>query len=667
MATGMEIRMLGPLLVRRDDGSGVRDEAWRTSKTLDLLRLLALHNGEAVPVRTIVDLLWPDVEESRGRASLRTAASQLRKVLGDDCLERRIGGLVLVGAWVDVQTFEDLLTQAATCAREGDHHGTVSAVKHAEALWVGDLDLPDHPGDWMFEARERLHRLRCRALLDAAEAAAAVCWMRDSLAFAERAASLAPSEEASRALMRSLAGVGEIEKALEVFERTRRDLAREYGADPSPQTRALHVQLMTGTAAPARRAETVGHGETVVALRELLEAAAREDDVGHGTLIWLEGEPGSGRDSVTRAACRAAGMGLHELGREIWFGHAADLVPAAAEAAPDDVVLLPASTTVQPGSIPSLECLVRRHGGLVVVPVRQVPVEGRRHPVVRVGTLSDDELADLAETVLQGTPSPSLLDRLRAASGGLSGAACRMAQAWRAEGRVVWSVDGLELTDMRVPYLPTASLCVRRRLRMMSPYARDIVEALALIDDDTDPDEIVAVVCALHCAATPEEVRAALEQLVETENVVAGWRGYRLLDQAVCTEFATWMRPTLRRRLSVLIAEHVSLPLVRRVELLAAAGEHDRAVQLGGAALELARQWGDTVAEATLLSALSGGPAHRRSGLEMAETLPVPTPRLPAVLEGGTRAGRSLLDRLHGFAGLAMVQELEPLALLLGA
>ena len=661
----MEIRMLGPLLVRRHDGSGVRDDEWRTSKTLDLLRLLALHNGEAVPVRTIVDLLWPGVAESRGRASLRTAASQLRKALGEDCVERRIGGLVLVDSWVDVQTFEGLLTEAATCARVGDHQGTVAAVKHAEALWVGDLDLPEHPGEWMYEARERLHRLRCRALLDAAEAAAAVCWMRDSLAFAERAASLAPSEEASRALMRALAGVGEIEKALEIFERTRRDLAREYGADPSPQTRALHVQLMTGTAAPTRRGETIGHAETVVALRDVLETAAREDDTGQGTLVWLEGEPGSGRDSVTRAACRAAGLGLHELGREIWFGHAADLMPAVADASPSDVVLLPASTTVQPGSLTALESLVRRHGGLVVVPVRQVPVDGWRHPVVRVGALPDADLADLTELVLQGTPSASLLDRLRAASGGLSGAACRTAQAWLAEGRVVWSVDGLALTDKRVPYLPSASLCVRRRLRMLSPYARDAVEVLAVVDDETDPDEIVAVVCALHGAATPDEVRAALEQLVETEHVVAGRRGYRLLDQAVCTEFATWMRSTVRRRLSVLVAEHVSMPLVQRVELLAAAGEHDRAVQLGGAAFELARQWGDTVAEAALRSALSGVPAHRRQ--TMPEDRPVPEPRGPAVLEGSARASRTLLDRLQGFGGLAMVQELEPLALLLGA
>jgi DNA-binding SARP family transcriptional activator len=664
----MEIRMLGPLLVRRHDGSGVGDEEWRTSKTLDLLRLLALHNGEPVPVRRIVDLLWPGVPESRGRASLRTAASQMRKTIGDACVDRRIGGLVLVGAWVDVQAFEELLGVAARCAADGDHEGVVSSVKHAESLWVGDLDLPDNPGDWLYDVRERLHRLRCRALLDAAESAATVRWMRDSLAFAERAAALAPSEEASRALMRALAGVGEIEKALEVFEQTRHDLARDYGADPSPQTRALHVQLITGMAAPARRSEVVGHDTAVRALVDVL-SSARDRVEGEGTLVWLEGEPRSGRDSVARAACRTAGTALHELGREVWFGHATDLAPTVAAVPASDVVLMPAVMTVQPGWMPALESLARRHGGTVVMPVRHVPVEGRRHPVVRVGALADDEITALAERVLQGTPSPALLARLRAASGGLSGAACRTAQTWLGEGRVVWSADGLELTDRPTAYLPAASLRVRRRLRMLSPFARDIVEVLAITQDETDAEEIVAVVGALHRAATPEQVQAALEQLVATEHVVPGWKGYRLRDDAVRAEFATWMRPTLRRRICVLVVEHVSLSLVRRVDLLVAAGEHERAVQLGRAALELAQRRGDTATQAALRGAMLSLPSRQRLALAETDRLTMPEPRDPAPLESTarTRGGR-VLDRLHGLAGLVAIHvELQPLGLLLGA
>ena len=50
----IEIRLLGPLYVRRADSTLVEPGAWRTGKTLDLLRLLALgapHPGSVGPQR----------------------------------------------------------------------------------------------------------------------------------------------------------------------------------------------------------------------------------------------------------------------------------------------------------------------------------------------------------------------------------------------------------------------------------------------------------------------------------------------------------------------------------------------------------------------------------------------------------------------------------------
>ena len=69
-ADRVEIRVLGPLRVRRADGSDVEHSAWRTKKTVDLLSLLALQVGHPVPVARIVECLWPDVPEHRGRACL---------------------------------------------------------------------------------------------------------------------------------------------------------------------------------------------------------------------------------------------------------------------------------------------------------------------------------------------------------------------------------------------------------------------------------------------------------------------------------------------------------------------------------------------------------------------------------------------------------------------
>ena len=43
----IRIRLLGPFEVRRPDRSMVGLTEWRTGKTMDLLRILALNNGRA--------------------------------------------------------------------------------------------------------------------------------------------------------------------------------------------------------------------------------------------------------------------------------------------------------------------------------------------------------------------------------------------------------------------------------------------------------------------------------------------------------------------------------------------------------------------------------------------------------------------------------------------
>ncbi len=576
----IEIQMLGPMLVRRSDGSAVTAGEWRTAKTLDLLRLLALHNGEAVPAASLLLKLWPDVDESRGRASLRTAASQLRKVLGEDCVDRRAGGLVLQNAWVDTQAFLTLVGDAAASRRAGDHARVVATVEEAEALYVGDLDVSDAPRDWLFEARDHLREARCRALLDASDAAASLCWMRDSLELATRAAEIDTCEESSRALMRALAGVGELDKALGVFERVRRDLAERYGVDPSPQTRALHLQLLTGTADRRRHVGLVGHADAQQALTATLTRLIRQAP--GGGLVWLVGEPGSGRDALAAAACREAGLLLHDLSVDPWGGAGVPLRIATADVPDSDVLLMPHAESVPQHAQKMLDTLALQHGGVLIVPVSTAPaVEDARHVTVAVGSLGDGDLALLAELVLQGMPSDRLLRVLRAESSGLSGLVCRVARTWLAEGRVVWSVDGLELADGGGPRVMSTFASLRRTLRLMSPFAEDVVDALAVAEVEVGADDLLAVVRRLRPGADADEVRAALSELVEAEIVVRGIEGYRLREGNAHPEIVAWMRPRLRQRMHLIVAEEVPMVVQQRQTLLVAAGERAAAEELG--------------------------------------------------------------------------------------
>ena len=557
----MEVRMLGPLQVRRSDGTAVADNEWKTTRTLDLLRLLALHNGEPVPVPFILEAVWPNADENRGRASLRTAASQLRKVLGPNTVERRLSGLLLHGAWVDTQAYETLLTEAAASRRAGDLARTVAAVQESEALYVGDVDLPDRPGDWLYAAHDHLRRERCRGLLTGAEAAAELFWMRDSLRLAERAAAIEQCEEVTRVLMRGYAGLGEMEKALAVFERARRDLVTRCGIDPSPQTRALHLQLLADTAVSRKSAALVGLEDTVDELAGLLARSVRT--ASGGGVVWLEGPEGSGRETITRAACRTAGLALHDTGRDAWLAASAQPDLGSVEIPTSDVVLMPHAETVAPHAVKLMLTLARRHGGVLVVPVTTAPDGGppadvAQH-VVRVRSLSNDELYELAALVLQGDPSERLVRRLRIESGQLGGAAARIAREWLARGSVVWSVDGLEHTRDAEPHGFDVVHALHRRLRMMSPFAEDVAAVLAAADGAVPDEEVVTVVMALYAGATAAEVRIAINQLLEAELVGRGPAGLRPVERSF-DRLLEWMRPSARARLREVVTDGVGRP-----------------------------------------------------------------------------------------------------------
>lgn len=458
-------------------------------------------------------------------------------------------------------------------------------------MYVGDIEVPDSSGDWLLEAREDLRRLRCRALLDAAEAAASLCWMRDSLELAQRAADLDLGEEAARALMRALAGVGEIGKALDVFDKTRRSLADCYGVDPSPQTRALHLQLLTGTAAEHEEVGLVGHEEAVDALAATAAGMLRSG--GCGGIVWLVGEPGSGRDSVAEAACRQAELSMHDMGRDSWLQRPGEMRVPLWEMPDSDVVVMPHADAVPSHAMKVLDTVARRHGGVLVVPVRRAPVlpaadetEPVSHEIVRVGPLTNDELAELTSVVLQGRPGARLLQQIRAASGGLSGEACRVARGWLSQGRVVWSVGGLELAETQAGKAASTSGTLRRRLRMLSPFAEDVVEVLAVASAQLDEQQLTDVVLSLREGGVVADVAEALDQLVDSGLVVRGDAGFTLRESHAGPELLSWMRPGARQRIHRLVADRVTLPLPDRVGHLIASGQHQPAEAVGSGEAE---------------------------------------------------------------------------------
>jgi len=243
----LRVRLLGDLEVQRLDGTIVSHDEWRTGKTTDLLRILALNNGRPVRISSVLDKLWPDVGWDRARASLRNAGSQIRRATRMNCIVRKDGSVLLQGAWVDAALFLNDAHFVQLAAQAARHVRVLHLTRAAERLYRGDFHAYDDDSPWACAEREHLAQSRRRVLCAAAEAAIALGKYQDALTYAEAAVQIdRSSETAHRALMRAHAALGEIGSALRAFETCRAHLAEELGADPSMQTRALHLRLLRG-------------------------------------------------------------------------------------------------------------------------------------------------------------------------------------------------------------------------------------------------------------------------------------------------------------------------------------------------------------------------------------------------------------------------------------
>jgi DNA-binding SARP family transcriptional activator len=241
------VRTLGELTVTRADGSDVMIDEWKTGKTRDLLRLLALNAGHAVPQARLLELLWPDVPDARRRNSLRTAASQIRRTLRTSSVVRRPNGLVLVDAWVDTLAFRDHARTAHIHGRAGRHLEVVAHARAAEDLYRGDFQAYDVDSEWATSEWHNLREVRHELLCQAASSCLEVRLPLEARDLATEAIALnRSSETAHRLLMQAHAELGEVGRALRIFESYRTHLADELGADPSPQTQKLHLHLLRG-------------------------------------------------------------------------------------------------------------------------------------------------------------------------------------------------------------------------------------------------------------------------------------------------------------------------------------------------------------------------------------------------------------------------------------
>lgn len=247
----VEIRLLGTPGI---EVSG-RPVTTDTRKATALLAYLAV-TGRPASRDRLSDLLWPEVGQKKGRASLRRTLSALG--------EARSGGWLLVDRENISLAPERILTDAVRF-REllgGDPNSRdIEALSGAVALYRDDFmagfTLRDSAvfDDWQFFEGESLRQLLAGALDELSGMELRAGRYEEATSHARRWLALDRLHEpAHRRLMQAYADSGRRSAALKQYAGCRRILHDELGVEPQDETRKLYEDMKSGSYEPEKQA-----------------------------------------------------------------------------------------------------------------------------------------------------------------------------------------------------------------------------------------------------------------------------------------------------------------------------------------------------------------------------------------------------------------------------
>jgi PAS domain S-box-containing protein len=248
----LRIRMLGPVAVRRADGSPVVGAFRRRAKIRALCAVLALHRGQVMHRDRLLTILWPDKVRPAALHNLHTTVYQLRHSLEPDLargpdsayIQIRGDSYRLAGGrahWLDVDAFEKKL---AAAGRVESPIRQERLCRQAIALYRGDFlaDLDAYQLDCWAE-RARYRQLYLDALQGLGDLLLAQDRGDEAKQMYRKVLAVDPCREvAARSLMRLALRQGRRTRALSLYTRLKENLERELEVEPSRETRQLQQE-----------------------------------------------------------------------------------------------------------------------------------------------------------------------------------------------------------------------------------------------------------------------------------------------------------------------------------------------------------------------------------------------------------------------------------------
>ncbi|WP_399091836.1 AfsR/SARP family transcriptional regulator [Streptomyces sp. BBFR2] len=244
--------ILGTTQALRADGTAVPLGGARLRA---LLAALALRPGRALPTDALIADIWGMDPPADAHGALQALVGRLRRALGHAAVVSADGGYRLCAApdAVDLPRFERLAADGAAALTAGDPHRAAALLDEALALWRGPAlaDLPAARADAVRAERRRLDARRVRHAADLALGRA-----EEALPGLDALCRDHPLDEPLQALrLRALRAAGRPAQALAAYEEIRVHLADRLGADPGPELRVLHAELLDPVAGEGNRPE----------------------------------------------------------------------------------------------------------------------------------------------------------------------------------------------------------------------------------------------------------------------------------------------------------------------------------------------------------------------------------------------------------------------------
>ena len=304
--TELRLALLGPPVVLRDGLPVTFD----TRKAVALLALLAV-TGREHSREQLADLLWPEADSAKGRASLRRTLSVTAAAMGAGLTISRAAVTLELGAvQVDVREFEALIARA-------DAESLERAVQLYRDDFLSGFVLRSCPDfeEWQSSVAEGLRQALARGLQRLVAACIAEGDLERATGHARRWLQLDPLHEpAHQAIIRLHGWAGQRSAAMRQYRSLVRVLDRDLAVRPLPETTRLYDDVRAGRLEPppapsvVRAAEppTVATSASAASSTSAADEATSAPEVAGAAGIW----PLVGREAelaTLRAAWQATG------------------------------------------------------------------------------------------------------------------------------------------------------------------------------------------------------------------------------------------------------------------------------------------------------------------------------------------------------------------------